>query len=174
MVVYEVITDIHYEKVADFVNSQPKGSTWWQCFSGQRTWDVEHIKWIKEHRPMLHIFICEDEKGKIRAIEFCETRGEHPKEPKMLTNVLPFWDESDRKARNHKYVIEIMLAVGKHFLKQGYTRAEGIFTDTHIEVGLIKPLKGLSYEFSHDGGSIGQVYRFMCDIEKLVGESWLQ
>jgi len=164
MVVYEAINRSHYFKVAQFLASQPKDSFWVQCFKGVITQNTANfIDFLKQQKPRFHIFVCEDTKGKVRAIEVFETRGERPNEPKILTNYLPFWDENDRKKKDYSYVKEmIMYAFSEEWLlKYGtYEYVEGIIAEP--DFGLLDSLPKnivVTAEFDTPLGKVRR-YRF--------------
>lgn len=166
MTVYEATKEKHYDKVADFVNSQPDDSVWWQCFTKGKKWDKDFVKWIKKQRETLQIFACEDNDGNIRAIEFCETRGKHPKEPKIITNAIVLMDENDLENEERTYMAELLIEAAETHINKGYNIAEMLIRD--IDLPYLHPDAEIVKESDLPFGA-GKVYLIRIDLKKFLG-----
>lgn len=167
MVVYEATEREHYKKIAEFLNSQPKASVWLNCFTRGKNWDADYIREMKKRRERLHFFVCEDENGKVRAIELCETRGERAEEPKIVTNIVPFIDVEDRKNREYQFMKELADWVFHFWYKKGYLKGEGIIAEQELEI--ISEFKGFALGDPLDFPPLGKIYRYTIDPEEYLG-----
>jgi len=67
------------------------------------------LKEIKKRNPLLHIFMAEDEEGKVRAVVGVETRGvANPTEPKIWDRAWWIIDHKDLDGFNAKYALEAL------------------------------------------------------------------
>lgn len=170
MVIYEATDREAYEKLAEFLQSQPQDALWVKCFRGViNKYTADWIEHLKKCQPWLHLFYVEDEKGNIRAIEVLQERGPkwHPLEPKMVTNIILLMDEKDVNKKTYRFAFELLRSTAKWCLENELSKAEIILRDIDIPVvpKCVKVLRKFQERADH------KIYFCEADIQKFFEET---
>lgn len=152
MVVYEAEIESHYKKIVEWLKEQPRESFPFRCWEitakqhQASLLDEDFFRKVKQSLQGVDVFVCEDEKGRIRVVAFRERRGKdfNPKEPQIALGLRAIPDQGDFEA-NFKFVKEAVdWATRNDFMKYHIETAVYDIPDRYL--GLMERIYGDALE----------------------------